>query len=180
MTLPYLDPNWTDNFDFLRPEPDSWSRNNLLYHLARLSKAKVTVEVGIGSWCNGVYAFGKHAQEVGGIHCSIDIYHGWCNRANIIKDHYGFPVEVICADSKTVKWNRWINLCYIDGDHSYEGVAGDIENFAPKIRKAGLLIFDDYGKKHLEVTQAVDAMYDPEKWEMTVFPVAWWAIWRRL
>jgi len=180
MSLPSLDPNWTENFDFLKPEWNSWSRNCILYYLAKLSKATYTAEIGIGHYCNGVYALGTHAKEIGGIHYSIDIYHGWCNRANIIKEFYDLPVEVINVDSKKAKVGRWLHLCYIDGDHSYDGVVGDIKNFAPKIRRSGFLIFDDYGKKHLEVTQAVDAMHNSEKWEMTVFPVAWWAIWRRL
>lgn len=179
MTLPHLEPNWTENFDFLKPEWNSWCRNSLLYHIAKLSKATVTVEVGIGHWCNGVYALGKHAKEVDGIHYSIDIYHGWCDRAQIIKDFYQFPIEIICGDSKKFK-PPWMNFCYIDGDHSFDGVVGDIITYAPRVRRNGLLIFDDYGKKHLKVTEAVNEMHDPKLWEMTIFPIAGWAIWRRL
>lgn len=178
--LPHLDPNWSDNFDFIKAEHDSWSRNNLLYYLARLSKSSVTVEVGIGQWCNGVYTFGKHAIEFGRSHTSIDVYHGWCNRANIINEHYGFPSKVICADSKTVKLEQPISLCYIDGDHSYDGVKGDIENFSPQIRRNGLMIFDDYYKLHHKVTEAVNDMYDADKWEMIRLAVIGWAIWRKL
>ena len=178
--LPHLDPKWHENFDFIKAEPDSWSRNNLLYYLARLVKAAVTVEVGIGQWCNGVYAFGKYAQENNTKHYSIDIYHGWCNRANIIKEHYGFPIEIICADSAQVDLKQLINLCYIDGNHGYDGVVGDIENFGPKIRRNGLMIFDDHGKLHHKVTEAVADMFEPKKWEMIRLAVIGWAIWRKL
>lgn len=37
-----------------------------------------------------------------------------------------------------------IDLLYIDGDHSYEGVTVDFENYFPLVRKNGFIIFDDY------------------------------------
>lgn len=33
----------------------------------------------------------------------------------------------------------------IDGDHSYEGVKRDFDNYAPFVKNGGLIIFDDYG-----------------------------------
>ena len=37
-----------------------------------------------------------------------------------------------------------IDLLYIDGDHSYEGVCADFENYFPLVRKYGFIVFDDY------------------------------------
>jgi hypothetical protein len=34
---------------------------------------------------------------------------------------------------------------FIDGDHTYEGVARDIISYAPIVKPGGLLIFDDFG-----------------------------------
>jgi len=180
MTLPHLDPNWHENFEFIAPEPDSWARNNMLYYLCRLNKVAVSVEIGIGSWVNGIHAFGQYALEKNSKHYSIDIYHGWCKRAEIIRDFYDYPIEIICADSTKVDLKEWINLCYVDGNHKYDGVVGDIKNFAPRIRRNGLMIFDDYGKKHHQVTEAVNEYYDPENWQMCVLPIMGWAIWRKL
>ena len=38
----------------------------------------------------------------------------------------------------------YFDAIYIDGDHKYEGVKRDIEASIPKLRKNGVLIFNDY------------------------------------
>jgi hypothetical protein len=35
-------------------------------------------------------------------------------------------------------------MVHIDGDHSYEGVAGDIEVWSPRVFQGGILSFHDY------------------------------------
>jgi len=37
-----------------------------------------------------------------------------------------------------------VDLLYIDGEHSYEQVKRDIQNYLPKVKKEGLVIGDDY------------------------------------
>ena len=36
-----------------------------------------------------------------------------------------------------------LDFLFIDGDHSYQGVAADFENYAPMVRKGGLIGFHD-------------------------------------
>lgn len=38
-----------------------------------------------------------------------------------------------------------LDWVYLDGDHSYEGVRTDLQNWLPKLRCGGLLCGDDYG-----------------------------------
>lgn len=66
-------------------------------------------------------------------------------------------VLLIKGDSKDVAigWDKPIDLLFIDGDHSYEGVAEDIENWIPKVKKGGMVIFHDYGS-WTGVTKAVN------------------------
>lgn len=40
-----------------------------------------------------------------------------------------------------------INLLIIDGDHSYEGVKFDYENYLPLVSAGGYILFDDYNTK---------------------------------
>ena len=40
---------------------------------------------------------------------------------------------------------RRYDVAILDGDHSYSGVKGDFENYAPLVRLGGFVIFDDYG-----------------------------------
>ncbi len=46
-------------------------------------------------------------------------------------------------------------LLFIDGDHSYAGVRGDIERFAPLLAAGGLVAFDDYHSDGHGVVRAV-------------------------
>lgn len=54
-------------------------------------------------------------------------------------------VEIVRADSRTAAkdWNRPIDLIFIDGDHSYDGVKADWELFSPFLTTTGVAIFHD-------------------------------------
>lgn len=52
-------------------------------------------------------------------------------------------------------WNKPIDLIFIDGNHSYEGVKQDIENWLPHLKKKGRMMFHDYQSRE-GVTIAVD------------------------
>ncbi len=50
-----------------------------------------------------------------------------------------------------------LSAVLIDGDHSYEGVTADCENFLPHVKQHGFALFHDYQRESLpEVTRAVD------------------------
>ena len=38
---------------------------------------------------------------------------------------------------------RWIDLLYIDGDHSYEGVLTELEMYSALVRNGGAVMMDD-------------------------------------
>lgn len=69
-----------------------------------------------------------------------------------IKKH-NWNLEVLSMDSAEASkliGDRKIDLLHIDGDHRYEGVLADCENFIPKVRKEGIVCFDDYGHPNLD------------------------------
>lgn len=173
---------WWNDFEWAKYEPGSYHRNLMLYSIGLSMQAKTTVEIGIGQQPNGVYLLGSLAKEIEGSHTSIDIAQTPINRARAIVDKYELPVAVIQYDSKVISWARKIDLLYIDGGHDYEQVKGDIENYSRHVRRNGFMIFDDYGKKHLQVTEAVDEYLKAYGggWEMIRFPQLWWMICRRL
>jgi len=57
-------------------------------------------------------------------------------------------IQFITEDSRVVHWDKDIDLLFIDGDHSYEGVKNDINRFSSFVRHGGFVIFHDViGKK---------------------------------
>lgn len=58
-------------------------------------------------------------------------------------------------DSKTAA-RAWVygscDLCFIDGDHSYEGATGDIMGWLPHIKPDGIIAVHDYNKQMLAET----------------------------
>jgi len=70
-------------------------------------------------------------------------------------------VKRIWGDSKMVgkNWPVKVDLVFVDGDHTLEGCAGDIEAWADHIRSGGYMLFHDYGSPNWPgVAQAVDSM----------------------
>jgi len=52
-----------------------------------------------------------------------------------------------------------VDMAYIDGDHSYEGVCRDIRAYLPKLKTGGIMAFHDYEMAHYGVKQAVKEFF---------------------
>jgi predicted O-methyltransferase YrrM len=130
---------------------------NLLYGLVRSMKPEICVEIGSArgrSACyigmalkeNGsgkLYAIDPHtATNWNDIESSdsIDIL-----RSNISALGLSNQIVIICSSSEEAgrNWNRPIDLIFIDGDHSYEGVKHDWELFSPHVKPFGIVLFHD-------------------------------------
>ncbi len=56
--------------------------------------------------------------------------------------------------------NKYFDLVFIDGDHSYEEVKRDIILWSPKVKRSGVLVGHDYNhRKHPGVKLAVDECF---------------------
>ena len=63
------------------------------------------------------------------------------------------------ADAAQAFGDHELDWVYIDGDHRYQGVKADLENFARAVKPGGFIAGDDYGQQGWwgdGVTQAVD------------------------
>lgn len=56
--------------------------------------------------------------------------------------------------------DKSIDILFIDGDHSYNGVKTDIENYLPKIKPGGIIAGHDYNKYWDGVIRAVDEIFN--------------------
>ena len=66
-------------------------------------------------------------------------------------------VKPIRGDSKDVikKWNKEITILHIDGNHTYQAVKADVNNYTPYLKRDGIIIFDDYDSFHPDVKKVV-------------------------
>jgi predicted O-methyltransferase YrrM len=56
----------------------------------------------------------------------------------------GLQVNLLVGDSRTIEVDTGeVDLVFIDGDHSYEGVRSDFERFGKRVRIRGAVLFDD-------------------------------------
>jgi len=59
----------------------------------------------------------------------------------------------------------YLDLCYIDGDHSYKGCLGDLLAWKDCVKPGGLLVFHDYTRKEWpDVKKVIDEAFGEEKW----------------
>jgi len=129
----------------------------LLHGLVRSLKPEVVVEIGSAQGKSACY-IGMALKEIGeGKLYAIDPHTrtDWNDQGpedtlqimteNIKKLNLQKHVEIVRQTSVEVRawWKLTIDMLFIDGDHSYEGVKGDWEMFSPFVRPFGVVIFHD-------------------------------------
>jgi predicted O-methyltransferase YrrM len=129
----------------------------LLHGLARSLKPEVCVEIGSArgmSACfvgmalalNGkgkLYAIDPHSPTEWNDLGSVNSYEIMVkNVRSLALSRY---VEIVRKTSVEAvqSWNRKIDLLFIDGDHSYEGIKLDWELFSPYVAPFGAVVFHD-------------------------------------
>jgi len=85
----------------------------------------------------------------------FDTYEAFMRRMR--RNKLGNFVKPIRGDSREVikNWENKITILHIDGDHAYEAVKADIDNYIPYLEPQGIVIFDDYDSTHPDVKKAV-------------------------
>lgn len=101
------------------------------------------------------------------------------SHAQYYRDRFSSPsVRVMEGDSVAALSSlpdRSLDLIYIDGDHSYEGVKADTAQAISKVTTDGLLIFNDYILyDHIQmgeygVVQAVNELVSQTDWRIVGF-----------
>jgi len=94
---------------------------------------------------NGISAaaFCLAAREVKGRVYSIDIEPDLAGPENLKEMGLDSYHTFICGDSKEVDFPEKLDILYIDGDHSYEGVKADFERHAKMVKPGGCIFLHD-------------------------------------
>jgi cephalosporin hydroxylase len=111
---------------------------HFLFHVADALMNGVAVE--IGSYNGGtIAAFGEMKAA---IRISIDIEHRFDN-PSVQKITGNSQDESTLFSLKKMLGRKKIDLLFIDGDHTYEGVKADFEKYLHLVKKGGLIAFHD-------------------------------------
>lgn len=135
--------------------------------LTSLKPGSIVVEV--GSYC------GRSASVIGQVagreehnlefYCIDNFVTGWEDKdvpAIFAQNMKGIKHELIRLNSKRASHlfdENEIDLLFIDGDHTYDGVLKDIEHYEPKVNRNGIVLFHDYNSSWDGVKRAVDEKY---------------------
>jgi len=83
----------------------------------------------------------------------VDPYETYSNRAEAYTlmrkrtgpFHHRFKlVRRTSVNASRLVRDHSLDLVFVDGDHSYEGCLADVLHWAPKLRRGGAMVFDDY------------------------------------
>ncbi len=117
----------------------------VLYSIARFLPARLCLEIGVDDGSTTLPLLLGTAEN-GGHLFSVDP--APCDKAKLAvaasgyADHWHFA-QTTAANVADETPDASLDLLFIDGDHSAEGVALDWRLFAPKVRVGGIAIFHD-------------------------------------
>jgi predicted O-methyltransferase YrrM len=147
----------------------------ILYILCKIYDIKTYVEIGVhnGASMSYVVSNDKNIKKCIGIdlfentfgHYIKDKITQQKTSSNIEKNNKNNQLFLIKGNSNDNKTkiklveklnNNKIDLLFIDGDHSYEGVKNDFINYENFVNINGFIVLDDYCKKYPGILKFVD------------------------
>lgn len=91
------------------------------------------------------------------------------------------PFEEIIEVLRGPSWNMaqfvkdgTLDLLYIDGDHSFDGVIKDLSTWAQKVKKGGIIAFHDYENRDYGVKDAVQIFAKGIQAKVNLIPELSW------
>lgn len=140
-----------DNFKWI--ELGSWTGKSVAYCVVELVNKNIDFEFySVDTW--------KGAEE----HQDYDIvkedrlYDIFLENINPIKQ-YVTPMRTMSFEAAKDFKDNSVDFCYVDADHSYEGVSKDLEAWWPKIKPGCYFGGDDYTKGWPSVQHAVNDFF---------------------
>jgi predicted O-methyltransferase YrrM len=130
--------------------PSAWKANrDFALWLVKYKQPSITVDLGV-DW--GYSSFILAEQDIGTVY-AVDIFEGEkvCNQNTYnsvvaLKDMHKYTnVTIIKADFSDLakKWAMPIDILHIDGEHTYEAVSRDYNNWIEHVEDDGVILFHD-------------------------------------
>jgi predicted O-methyltransferase YrrM len=90
-----------------------------------------------------LFAIDPHTQTNWNDHLSVDTFAVIQKNFSTLRLHQQVEILRKTSSEAAAGWNQPIDLIFIDGDHSYEGVKRDWELFIPHMSEFGVVVFHD-------------------------------------
>lgn len=88
-----------------------------------------------------------------------------------LQDDPGVPgTEFIQGDSLNANYPKKVDVIFIDGNHTYQGCKGDIDNWYPQMAEKGVMLFHDCDASSPGVVQAVHEFVEKHGFELFESP----------
>jgi hypothetical protein len=128
--------------------------------VARRFSDPLIVNIGVkgGTSLHCLYLGAKRARFLA---IDIDLNYYPLHQPDMLPD----TIEFVEADSARYEVKEDAHLVFIDGDHLYYGVRGDIENWTPHIPDGGLVIFHDYAPNARDRRRLKGVRYAVDDWQ---------------
>lgn len=115
-----------------------------LYSIVEKFKGKKTLTVELGTYCGRSTAFLAKANEEGTV-LTVDMdpkpeFNAVKENLKNLKFSLGRSDDASLL--KSVK-NESVDVCFFDTAHEYDVVSAEVKLWAPKIKKGGVMLFDD-------------------------------------
>jgi hypothetical protein len=98
-------------------------------------------------------------------------------RLDVFGDRVSFIKDTSVNASKSIMENS-LDIVFIDGEHTFEALKDDIQNWVPKVKKGGLISGHDYGHGNFpDVKRFIDEWVNENNYELNVEKgYVWWVI----
>ena len=128
----------------------------LLSSLIQVTDAKTVLEIGTGEGYTAI-CIALSLPEDGKVY-TVDIDSRKLSKRAVPEAkelQLSDKIEFIIKDSKDLEWDKEIDILFLDGDHSYEGISSDFLKFSPYVKQDGIILFHDSWHKDNEEKEAV-------------------------
>jgi predicted O-methyltransferase YrrM len=147
---------------------EGWLTDKEGLFLAAISKNKVVLEIGsykgkstnfIAPVARKIFCVDLFMADTSGLITQHD-EHKTLNAfiENTKKFNNVFPLIGNSAEVAEIIGNSLVDVLFIDGDHTYEGVSADYNNYVYKVKPSGCIVFHDYTHSP-HVKRFVDEVY---------------------
>jgi len=139
---------------YMQRPSDIWEHLAMLYMLTIELNLKTILELGTAEG-ESTLALLSAADKIEGKVYSIDI--NPCQMAREVVERFGLLDRwtFIQGDDLQVKWERRIDILFIDTSHEYEHTLKELEKYEPFVRNGGVIILHDI-VSYPSVMKAVD------------------------